>query len=55
MPDHGYFANLIRQIADVLRGPNRSPPLGDITLIEVTFSEQTTGEWSDELRNAGPP
>ncbi len=27
MPDHGYFANLIRQIADVLRGPNRSPPL----------------------------
>ena len=23
MPDHGYFANLIWQIADLLRGPYR--------------------------------
>ena len=23
MPDHGYFTNLIRQIADLLRGPCR--------------------------------
>jgi hypothetical protein len=27
MPDHGYFANLIWQIADVLSGPDRPPPL----------------------------
>ena len=25
MPDHGYFANLIWQIADLLRGPYRPP------------------------------
>ncbi len=25
MPDHGYFANLIWQIADLLRGPHRPP------------------------------
>ena len=27
MPDHGYFANLIRQIADLLRSPCRPPQL----------------------------
>ena len=25
MPEHGYFANLIWQIADLLRGPYRPP------------------------------
>jgi hypothetical protein len=25
MPDHAYFANLIWQIADLLRGPYRPP------------------------------
>jgi type I restriction enzyme M protein len=25
MPDHNYFANLIWQIADLLRGPYRPP------------------------------
>ncbi len=27
MPDHGYFANLIRQIADLLRCRRRPPQL----------------------------
>jgi hypothetical protein len=28
MPDHNYFANLIWQIADLLRGPYRPPQYG---------------------------
>ena len=32
MPDHGYFANLIWQIADLLRGPYRPPQYGRVML-----------------------
>ena len=32
MPDHNYFANLIWQIADLLRGPYRPPQYGRVML-----------------------
>ena len=32
MPDHGYFANLIWQIADLLPGPYRPPPYERVML-----------------------
>lgn len=32
MPDHSYFANLIWQIADLLRGPYRPPQYGRVML-----------------------
>jgi len=35
MADHNYFANLIWQIADLLRGPYRPPQYERVMLIEV--------------------
>lgn len=35
MPDHNYFANLIWQIADPLRGPYR-PPQYDRVMLPMT-------------------
>jgi hypothetical protein len=34
MPDHNYFANLIWQIADLLRGPYRPPQYERVMLPE---------------------
>jgi type I restriction enzyme M protein len=35
MPDHNYFANLIWQIADLLRGPYR-PPQYECVMLPMT-------------------
>ena len=38
MPDHGYFANLIWQIADLLRGPYRPPQYERVMLPMTVFA-----------------
>jgi len=39
MPDHNYFANLIWQIADLLRGPYR-PPQYERVMLPMTVLQQ---------------
>ena len=51
MPDHSYFANLIWQIADLLRGPYRPPQYERVMLpMTVLLSAQTAdGSWPPEV------
>ena len=39
MPDHNYFANLIWQIADLLRGPYR-PPQYERVMLPMTVGSR---------------
>ena len=44
MPDHNYFANLIWQIADLLRGPYRPPQYERVMLPMATLTAVVQSE-----------
>ena len=49
MPDHNYFANLIWQIADLLRGPYR-PPQYERVMLPMTVLRRFDSAYSHPAR-----